>query len=197
MTNPSDNYSFKGPGLYLHIPFCRHICPYCDFSVTVGSSVAITQFTKCIVREIELQRIPRKFDTLYFGGGTPSALPISKLSHIVESLDANGWLANDRWMQLEANPEDVTKEVLAGWRSVGIRSLSLGVQSLRNDSLDFLGRRHSAEDGCKSVVAAKAAGFKSVSLDLIYGLPGQDADICFGMGRKLLILVTEDYVVIE
>ena len=176
MTNPSAEASFTGPGLYVHIPFCRRICPYCDFAVTVGSAAAAPAFTEHVVREIELHNSSGPFDTLYFGGGTPSALPLAELSRIVDALEAHRWLADDRWMLLEANPEDVTTESLSGWRSLGIRTLSLGVQSLKDDSLAFLGRRHSAAEGSRSVRTAREAGFETVSLDLMYGLPGQNAD---------------------
>ena len=118
---------------------------------------------------------PRPFDTVYFGGGTPSLLAADELARVLESLRA--WLAlADPWIFLEANPEDVTAETCAAWRALGVRTLSLGVQSFSGDALRFLGRRHTAAQARAAVEVAQAAGFDTVSVDLIYGLPDQTAD---------------------
>jgi oxygen-independent coproporphyrinogen-3 oxidase len=166
------------PGLYLHIPFCSRICPYCDFSVLTGGEAARQRFVADLLREIELwsdaaTTFPEPFDTVYFGGGTPSALSPAQLGTILESLRRHLHITPDACVSLEANPEDVTAESLAAWRNLGMDVLSLGVQSFDEDDLAFLGRRHTAQDARRAVELALGAGFETVSLDLIFGLPQQ------------------------
>lgn len=162
-------------GLYAHIPFCSAICPYCDFAVRVGSRERRRSYVEALCREIDLvERFSRTFNTVYFGGGTPSLLDArdleSVLSKMFESLD----FVNQPRIYLEANPEDVNEASLEAWRRAGVATLSLGVQAFAASELAFLGRRHSPEDSRRSVELALAAGFETVSVDLIYGLPGQD-----------------------
>jgi oxygen-independent coproporphyrinogen-3 oxidase len=173
------------PGLYLHVPFCSAVCPYCDFAVTVGGPRRRSLYLDALLAEID--RVAGEaaaggpFDTVYFGGGTPSALAVVDLERIVAALtdrlgvrlgptDAAG-----AWLHFEANPEDVTAASLAAWRALGVRTLSLGVQSFDPAALAFLGRRHGPGEARRSVERAREAGFPTVSVDLIYGLPGQDA----------------------
>jgi oxygen-independent coproporphyrinogen-3 oxidase len=118
---------------------------------------------------------PRPFDTVYFGGGTPSLLPSEDLGRVLEACRSHLMLATP-WVFLEANPEDVTPGACAGWRGLGVRTLSLGVQSFSDEALRFLGRRHGAEQARAAVGSALAAGFDTVSVDLIFGLPGQAPD---------------------
>jgi putative oxygen-independent coproporphyrinogen III oxidase len=168
------------PGLYLHIPFCSAICPYCDFAVLTGGPERRERFTDHLVSEIGLWSGHaadtgsfRGIDTVYFGGGTPSALSPEQLGRIIESAKAGLPIEEDAWIFLEANPEDVTSESVRAWRELGVRTLSLGIQSFDADALAFLGRRHSPEQARRSVELARAAGFHTVAFDLIYGLPGQ------------------------
>jgi putative oxygen-independent coproporphyrinogen III oxidase len=165
-------------GLYLHIPFCSRICPYCDFSVLTGGEAARRGFVASLRREIELwadhgSPFDQPFDTVYFGGGTPSALAPEELGSILESLGHHLEIAPDAGLFLEANPEDVTVEALGSWRRLGFTTLSLGVQSFDPQDLAFLGRRHTPEQARQAVELALGAGFATVSLDLIFGLPGQ------------------------
>lgn len=121
----------------------------------------------------------RGIDTVYFGGGTPSALSPEQLGWILSTAKASLPVAQDPWIFLEANPEDVTPESVRAWRhigDIGVRTLSLGIQSFDASALAFLGRRHSPEQAMRSVEIARAAGFHTVALDLIYGLPGQTAE---------------------
>ncbi|MBN2370028.1 MAG: radical SAM family heme chaperone HemW [Vicinamibacteria bacterium] len=169
------------PGLYLHIPFCSAVCPYCDFSVMRVLVSARRRFIDNLVAEVSIAardwREPRPFDTVYFGGGTPSLLPVEDLACVLDSCRAHLALATPApWVFLEANPEDVTPEACAAWRGLGVRTLSIGVQSFSDDVLRFLGRRHDAQQARAAVEAAQAAGFNTVSLDLIFGLPGQTAE---------------------
>lgn len=170
-------------GLYLHVPFCSAVCPYCDFAVTVGGEVAREKYRRALLGEIGLVAAVggaawgAAADTVYFGGGTPSALPAETLAEVLAALGER--LAVPREgpgaarVFLEANPEDVTAATAGAWRRTGIAVLSLGVQSFDPGALAFLGRRHDPAAARRAVEAARAAGFATVSLDLIYGWPGQ------------------------
>jgi len=178
------------PGLYLHVPFCSAVCPYCDFAVTVGGRRSRRLWREALLAEIRLAAEsaagepwtePGAFDTAYFGGGTPSALDPEDLAAVFAALGERFGLRPERAdgdggarVFLEANPEDVTPERLAAWRELGVAVVSLGVQSFDAGSLAFLGRRHGPERSRSAVELALLAGFRTVSLDLIYGLPGQD-----------------------
>lgn len=117
------------------------------------------------------------FDTVYFGGGTPSLLSAEELARVIEACGRGLPLAAPApWIFLEANPEDVTPDACATWRRLGVRTLSLGVQSFSDEALRFLGRRHTAAEGRAAVETARAAGFHTVSVDLIFGLPDQTVD---------------------
>jgi oxygen-independent coproporphyrinogen-3 oxidase len=180
MTGERSTTAPSAPGLYLHIPFCSAVCPYCDFSVMRVIEAARTRFVDRLVAEVPLSaqewRDPKPFDTVYFGGGTPSLLPAEDLARIVGACRGQLALAAQPWIFLEANPEDVTPAACAAWRAVGVRTLSLGVQSFCDDALRFLGRRHDERQARAAVEAAQDAGFDTVSLDLIFGLPGQTAE---------------------
>jgi oxygen-independent coproporphyrinogen-3 oxidase len=165
------------PGLYLHIPFCSAICPYCDFSVLKAGVPARKRFVEHLVAEVPLAARawaePRAFDTVYFGGGTPSQLPPEDLARVLDACREHLSITSHACVFLEANPEDVTPSLCAAWRRLGVRTLSLGVQAFSDDALRFLGRRHAGEQARAAVEAAQAAGLDTVSLDLIFGLPGQ------------------------
>jgi oxygen-independent coproporphyrinogen-3 oxidase len=170
----------SAPGLYLHIPFCSAICPYCDFAVLTGGAERRERFTDHLIREIAMWSSASEpfggMDTIYFGGGTPSALSPEQLGRIIEAVKTYLPVREDAWIFLEANPEDVTPESVLAWRDLGVRTLSLGIQSFDAEALAFLGRRHSPEQARRSVELARDAGFHTVALDLIYGLPGQSAE---------------------
>ncbi len=169
--------SFEGPGLYLHVPFCSAICPYCDFAVLTGGAAKRRRFVDHLCAEMALAvPFPGPFDTVYLGGGTPSALAAEDLGRVFEALRERLPLRASAWTFLEANPEDVTAESLAAWRRLGVATLSLGLQSFDDEALRFLGRRHSGAQGRLAVERAMAAGFEAVSIDLIYGLPGQTVE---------------------
>src|SRR5688500_9089048 len=170
----------SNPGLYLHVPFCSSICPYCDFSVMHSSSPARIRFVSALAAEVALAaadwRDPRPFDTVYFGGGTPSQLEPDELGRVLDACRAHLALEPPApWIFLEANPEDVTPQSCAAWRALGVRTLSLGVQSFSDEALRFLGRRHTGRQARAAVETALAGGFDTVSVDLIFGLRGQAA----------------------
>ncbi|HEX4964269.1 MAG TPA: radical SAM family heme chaperone HemW [Thermoanaerobaculia bacterium] len=169
------------PGLYLHIPFCSKICPYCDFAVLTGGPERRRRFADHLVREIAMWTDERStfksIDTVYFGGGTPSALAPEDLARILTAARENLAIQDDAWVFFEANPEDVTPESVRIWRDLGVRFLSLGIQSFDADALKFLGRRHTPEEARRSIEIARGAGFETISIDLIYGLPDQPFEI--------------------
>jgi oxygen-independent coproporphyrinogen III oxidase len=164
------------PGLYFHVPFCSAICPYCDFAVLTGGPRRRAEFVDSLEAEIAAWRPEaerwRTIDTVYFGGGTPSALEPAQLARILAAARATLPVAEDAWIALEANPEDVTAESVRRWRELGIAMLSLGIQSFDAATLRFLGRRHTPEQAKRAVELALGAGFPVVSIDLIYGVGG-------------------------
>ncbi len=169
------------PGLYLHLPFCSAICPYCDFAVLTGGPERRRRFADHLISEISLWSPERSafdsIDTIYFGGGTPSALAPEDLGRIFAAACENLSIREDAEVFFEANPEDVTAESVRAWRDLGVRFLSLGIQSFDTDALKFLGRRHTPEQARRSVEIAREAGFETISIDLIYGLPDQPFEV--------------------
>ncbi len=165
-------------GLYLHLPFCSAICPYCDFSVLTGDAESRRRFVDMLQREIALwseRPFPgTPFDSVYLGGGTPSLLSPEQLAAILDEARRLLPMAPEATVSMEANPEDVAPASLAAWRALGVDTLTLGVQSFDDAALRFLGRRHSGEQARRAVGDALDAGFVVVGVDLIYGLPGQD-----------------------
>jgi oxygen-independent coproporphyrinogen-3 oxidase len=178
---PDISHSEANPGLYLHVPFCSAICPYCDFAVLTGGPEKRTRFTDHLISEISLWVPDRAtfegIDTIYFGGGTPSALAPEDIARILGAVPGNLSVQDGAWVSFEANPEDVNPDSVRAWRDLGVRFLSLGIQSFDADALRFLGRRHTPEEARQSVEIARAAGFDTISIDLIYGLPGQPFEI--------------------
>ncbi|HYL06071.1 MAG TPA: radical SAM protein, partial [Thermoanaerobaculia bacterium] len=173
------------------MPFCSAICPYCDFAVLTGGRQRRAQFVDSLVSEIEMWRIDagrwEPFDTIYLGGGTPSALEPEELARIVAAARAALPIAGDAWIALEANPEDVTAASVRRWREeLGASMLSLGIQSFDAETLRFLGRRHSPGQARRAVEAALDAGFPTVSIDLIYGTSGTagSADLPLARWRR-------------
>lgn len=162
-------------GLYLHVPFCDRVCPYCDFAVRTGDRARKRRFVEGLVAEIGLWAdFGTPFDTIYLGGGTPSALDPDDVGRILTAARERLVVAPDAGVFMEVNPEHVTRESAAAWAALGVRTLSLGVQSFDADALRFLGRAHDPARARRAVELAHEAGFETVALDLIYGLPGQD-----------------------
>jgi putative oxygen-independent coproporphyrinogen III oxidase len=165
------------PGLYLHIPFCSAICPYCDFAVLTGGAEVRARFVDHLIAEIRMWAPDRDLfpgiDTIYFGGGTPSSLTPENLARILAAARESFSIQDDARIFFEANPEDVNPASLGAWRALGMRTLSLGIQSFDPTDLRFLGRRHTPEEARQSVRLAREAGFETISIDLIFGLPGQ------------------------
>ena len=166
--------SFVGSAAaYVHIPFCAVVCPYCDFAVVEGQDDLAERYIDAVVAEIARSERWRPFDAVYFGGGTPSHLDPVLLGRILESLDAKHGLSDGAELTLEANPEDFTAERAGLLRRLGFNRVSFGAQSFDPKVLQSLGRRHVADHIAASVQAARSVGFDNISLDLIYGTPGE------------------------
>ena len=159
-------------GIYLHIPFCRRKCHYCNF-FSVASLKYKERFLQAIKDEIFIRKnyLDPDIESIYLGGGTPSLMQLSEIEAILAAIRENFTLAKDCEITLEANPDDIDPTLLQGYISIGINRLSIGVQSFFDDDLEYLNRIHSAERAEQSVIQAKEAGFTNISLDLIYGIP--------------------------
>ena len=163
-------------GLYVHIPFCATKCPYCDFNTYAGIEGLMGPYMAALRSEIELWGEilgGPKLETVFFGGGTPSYLPAGSLAKLLDAVREAFGLADYAEITAEANPDDLGAEKLASLLDAGVNRLSIGVQSLDDDLLRVLGRRHSAREAIDAFNEARSAGFDNVSLDLMYGLPDQ------------------------
>ena len=164
-------------GIYLHIPFCRSACTYCNFYFTVNQS-RVSSFINAIQTEIQARyhELNEPIETIYFGGGTPSILNAIQIESILNQVFNFFIVEKDAEITLEANPEDVTLEACNQFLSLKINRLSLGIQSFSDTVLRNLNRSHTAAAAEKALDTALSAGFKSVSADIIYGIPSYDAD---------------------
>jgi oxygen-independent coproporphyrinogen-3 oxidase len=161
-------------GIYVHIPFCRLKCYYCDFYKTVNTSL-----TKKFIKALQNEIVQRKnyldnepVETIYFGGGTPSVLTKGEITGILEVLHQHFNVSTSVEITFEANPDDLSIEYLHEIYHAGVRRLSIGIQSFQNESLKKMNRRHDAAQAIEAVENAAKTGFNDISVDLIYGLPG-------------------------
>ncbi|MCM0060329.1 MAG: radical SAM family heme chaperone HemW [Algoriphagus sp.] len=162
-------------GLYIHIPFCKQACHYCDFHFSTNLQL-LSSVVEGIVVEMELRKAYLKgelVDTVYFGGGTPSLLPAVALEKILDQIAA---IFPEKKLEvtLEANPDDLNPQSLATWKSLGIDRLSLGIQSFQEEILSAYNRAHNAKEAKQAIQLARAAGFEKFSIDLIFGYPHGD-----------------------
>ena len=179
-------------GIYIHIPFCKTRCKYCDFFSTTHLEKR-SQYVEALLAEMRdrvaiahseasnsPQGVQYPISTIYIGGGTPSTLEVEQMRRLGEEVMR---LAGDeakgerREITLEANPGDITLEKATAWRAIGINRLSMGIQSFDDDLLRLIGRRHTAEQARKAVAIAQAAGFDNISIDLMYALPSQTMEL--------------------
>jgi len=164
--------------LYLHVPYCRHICPYCDFNVQAAARPPETRYTAGLAAELTAYaaREPwrgRRVKTIYLGGGTPSLFSSVAIGEILATVARRFEVVGGAEITLEANPGTLSDVTLAGYRAAGVNRLSLGAQSFHPHHLRTLGRDHSPDDVVAAVEAARAGGFDNLSLDLIFGVPGE------------------------
>ena len=170
-------------GLYLHIPFCRGKCPYCDFYSLPAEEERMERYTRalCARMEAAAARFPRRAATLYFGGGTPSLLGAERLCRLISCAGQLFSLRGGE-ITLEANPGAVTAQELRELSAAGVNRVSLGLQSAAEEETAFLGRRHTLQDVENAVAWCRAAGVENISLDLMLGLPGQTRET---LGRSI------------
>ena len=164
-------------GIYIHIPFCKQACNYCNFHFSTSLQLK-DELIAAMIKEIHLvtEKVNHSSEkelceTIYFGGGTPSLLSIKELNNILASLFSKFEIAKDAEITLEANPDDITAEKLQLWKKVGINRLSVGVQSFLDQELVWMNRAHSSADSLRCIDEIKNAGFSDYSIDLIYGSP--------------------------
>ena len=157
--------------IYIHIPFCSKKCEYCDFCTFIRMEKEYRKYTDYLIKEIRMY--PKiKYDTIYFGGGTPSLLPTEMINEILNELD---WSENAE-ITLELNPTDMTFEKLKKFRKIGINRLSIGIQSFQDHVLKFIGRQHSSKDAVNIYKMARKAGFLNITVDLMFGIPNQSIE---------------------
>lgn len=161
-------------GLYVHIPFCRTKCPYCDFYSVSDQKQHVKRFVAALVKEISSE--PEgfsAFDSLYFGGGTPSVLEEREFEHIFAALHQHFSFPDDTEITVEVNPDDITADKLWNYKRIGVNRISIGVQSFNERDLLFLGRRHTAKKAREAINLVRDAGFRNFGIDLMNCLPGQ------------------------
>jgi oxygen-independent coproporphyrinogen-3 oxidase len=159
-------------GIYLHIPFCRQACHYCNFHFSTSLKLK-NEFVDALLKEIRLQKnyLPAEpVNTIYFGGGTPSLLTVEELSTILQTLRSHFLVSPDAEITLEANPDDINDQKLSDWKQAGVNRLSIGVQSFFEEDLRWMNRAHTAQQAIDNLQLAKTF-FPNMTIDLIYGTP--------------------------
>lgn len=165
-------------GIYIHIPFCKKKCHYCDFYKTLDTGMA-ERYIKALVKEMSLQKDYLEnniIKTIYLGGGTPSVLTAVQVREILEKLASAYNISGDVEITMEVNPDDISRVYARDLKQAGINRISLGIQSWNDDILSYLNRRHKAAEAGQALEDIRASGIDNISVDLIYGIPGLQAD---------------------
>ena len=165
-------------GIYIHIPFCKKLCHYCDFYHIISDGDH-SDYINALLQEAEIRRNylgPETVSTIYFGGGTPSVLPPAAVGSIIDHLKKFFKVEKDNEITVELNPEDVTGEYIKDLKNQGVNRVSLGVQSWYDDDLKLLNRRHNSAQASAALEMIFKAGFGNVTIDLIYGIPGMGTE---------------------
>jgi oxygen-independent coproporphyrinogen-3 oxidase len=168
-------------GIYLHIPFCKSLCPACPYVRTLWNKELVISYLEALKNEIKiygklLSSLGLKVVSIHAGGGTPSLLNPSQYQDILDTLNQCFEIDEKAELGMEANPQDITKEKASGFIEAGVNELSIGVQSFRRKNLKTLGRAHLVEDSLEAIANARRAGFKFINIDMMYMLPGQTVD---------------------
>lgn len=161
-------------GIYVHIPFCKQKCTYCDFHFSTTYESYKKRMVLALLSELKQRKDYLKdeiVETIYFGGGTPSLLTTFELDKILDTIRSYYQLSTNPEVTLETNPDDINTEVLIAWKNIGVNRLSIGIQSYRQKDLDWMNRAHNVAEAQNCVRLAKNAGFSNITVDLIYGLP--------------------------
>jgi oxygen-independent coproporphyrinogen III oxidase len=165
-------------GIYIHIPYCKKLCNYCDF-YHITDPGDKSSFLTALLKEIEDMReylAGNTISTIYIGGGTPSVMDVQQLGSIIKAIYKNYTIEDLPEITIELNPDDITLDYARSLRDTGVNRISMGVQSWYNDDLKMLGRRHNALQAEEAVIHCIDAGFSNITIDLIYGIPGMTAD---------------------
>jgi oxygen-independent coproporphyrinogen-3 oxidase len=165
--------------LYIHIPFCRNKCSYCDFVSFARNSQDYDRYVDVLIEELKFKKNEyslSSLNTIYIGGGTPTVLPLSSLKKLFEYVKESFVFSQNYEYTIEGNPESIDIEKLKLMRSFGINRISMGVQSFNEEILKFLGRVHDKNQVVKAFNLAREAGFENISIDLIYGIPGENIE---------------------
>lgn len=160
-------------GIYIHVPFCKKACHYCNFHFSTQLQLK-PDLVAAICKEAVLRKtlLQESIDTIYFGGGTPSLLSGSELEMILHTLNEHYTISPDAEITLEANPDDISPDKLLEWKKAGINRLSIGIQSFFEEDLQWMNRAHNAQQAKYCIELAQNAGFHNLTIDLIYGTPG-------------------------
>jgi len=187
------NKNNKPAGLYIHIPFCLKKCGYCDFLSFGGCSEELQdRYAEDLISEIGMYAGREiEVDTVYIGGGTPSLLCENNITEIMKAAEAAFCISKDAEITIEANPKTLTAEKLAAYKAAGINRLSMGVQSMNDEMLQFMGRAHNRADFLDNFQAARDAGFDNINADLMFGLPGMTMEMWEDSLRQLIELSPE------
>lgn len=162
------------PAVYIHIPFCRRRCNYCDFCSSIHSSETAAAYVDALVRNIRAySRLSLEADTVYIGGGTPSLLTPREMSRILDALRESFSLSDGAEITAEANPDTADYDKLSAWHDCGVNRVSFGIQSCKDSELYTLGRLHTFTQAAEAVRSARLAGIENISCDLMLGIPGQ------------------------
>ena len=161
-------------GIYIHIPFCRKACHYCNFHFSTSLQKA-PEVLKSIEKEMEIrsEELKEEINTIYFGGGTPSLIESEAIASMLNQAKKYFKIAPDAEITLEANPDDINIQKAKSWKSIGINRFSLGIQSFADENLQWMNRAHNAVQSFAAIDTIRNAGFENFSIDLIYGTPGQ------------------------
>ena len=162
-------------GIYIHIPYCKQKCTYCDFYFKINLHDK-QEMLKSIIKEIKLRKnylTDQLVNSIYFGGGTPSRLEAKEIKSLLNNIYSCYKINKSAEITLECNPDDLNTSKLLEFKKIGINRLSIGVQSFSNTDLKFMNRSHNSEEAIRSIKLAQKVGFKNISIDLIYGLPKQ------------------------
>ena len=160
-------------GLYIHVPFCEKRCVYCSFYSTVHGKEERDAFVRTLTKELAFRHNGAPISTLYFGGGTPSQLDDEEMESIFSAIHRHCVLSPLAEITFEANPDDISQQKVVHLRQLGVNRISLGVQSFDDRRLSFLNRRHTAQQALDAIDLLRAEGVENISIDLIFGLPGQ------------------------
>jgi len=178
-------------GLYIHVPFCRSKCPYCDF-YSVPSLSLLDRWLEAVKKEVLLYKGEfGPFDSIYMGGGTPTVIPGDQLESLMAHLFAHFDFEKDLEITIEANPSDLSQNMITAIQASGFNRVNLGVQSLDENALSFLGRGHTVEMAVDAFERLRASGFENIGIDLIYGFREQPLDVWLGTLREAVSLQAE------